>query len=200
MRTAVYGHVSTQRPSHAQTIEPPLARRSATQPIGPRAQGGNPLAPEAWQLVAPIPAIVSPEPLAQVHAQWALNQPWASRHNKTHTDLLRALVSCGVCQACGVARTTHGGRRYEGCRTQAVPRDAPPGPPCRSRHIPAPQLEDLVWHDLCELLSPPEPMAYALERAHGGYWLPPEVQARKEARRKGRVHLDTQVERLIQAS
>jgi site-specific DNA recombinase len=42
-------------------------------------------------------------------------------------------------------------------------------------------------------------MAYALERAHGGHWLPQELQARREALRKGRVTLETPIERLTQA-
>jgi hypothetical protein len=81
-----------------------------------------------------------------------------------------------------------------------VPRYAQLGQPCRSRHIPAQQLEDLVWQDLCALLRHPEQIAYALERAHGGHWLPQELQARKEALRQGRVALETQVDRLTQVS
>jgi hypothetical protein len=42
-------------------------------------------------------------------------------------------------------------------------------------------------------------MAYALERAHGHHGLPQELQARQEALRNGRVHLDTQVDRLTPA-
>jgi site-specific DNA recombinase len=180
-------------------MRPARQRRSATHPIGTRAQGWDPIAPEAWQRVATIPAMVSQEPFAQVQAKLALNQQRAARHNKTHAYLLRALVSCGICQACGMARTTNGGLRYAVCRTKAVPRDAQPGQPCRSRHIPAQQLEDLVWHDRCALLRHPDQIAYALERAPGGYWLPQELQARQEALRKGRVTLETQVDRLTQA-
>jgi site-specific DNA recombinase len=180
-------------------MRPARQRRSATHPIGKLAQGWDPIAPEAWQLVATIPAIVSQEPFAQVQAKLALNQQRASRNNTTHAYLLRALVSCGMCQACCIARTTNGGLRYYVCRTKVVPRYAQPGQPCRSRHIPAQQLEDLVWHDLCELLRHPEQIAYALDRAHGGHWLPQELQARKEALRKGRMTLETQVDRLTQA-
>jgi site-specific DNA recombinase len=42
-------------------------------------------------------------------------------------------------------------------------------------------------------------MAYALERAHGGHWLPQELQARKEALRKDQVSLANQLERLTAA-
>jgi site-specific DNA recombinase len=47
-------------------MRPARARRSATHPIGQLAQGWDPVAPEAWQLVASIPAIVSPEHFAPV--------------------------------------------------------------------------------------------------------------------------------------
>jgi site-specific DNA recombinase len=180
-------------------MRPARQRRSATHPIGQLAQGWDPVAPEAWQLVATIPAIVTPKHFARVQAKLALNQRWASRNNKTHAYLLRALVSCGVCQACCIARTTNGGLRYYACRTKTVPRYGQPEQPCRTRYIPAQQLEDLVWHDLCALLRHPEHIAYALERAHGRHWLPQELQARQEALRKGRGHLHTQMDRLTQA-
>jgi site-specific DNA recombinase len=98
-----------------------------------------------------------------------------------------------------MARATNGGLRYYVCRTKTVPRYVQPEPPCRSRHIPAQQLEDLMWQDLCALVGHPEHIAFALERAHGRYWFPQELQARQEALRKGRVNLDTQVDRLTQA-
>jgi site-specific DNA recombinase len=180
-------------------MRPARARRSATHPIGQLAQGWDAVPPEAWQLVVTVPAVVSEEQFKQVQAKLALNQQFASRNNKTHTYLLRALVSCGVCQACCLARTTNGGLRYYVCRTKTVPRYGQPRPPCRSRHIPAQQLEDLVWQDLCALLRHPDQMAYALERAHGRHWLPQELQARQEALRKGRANLETQMDRLTQA-
>jgi site-specific DNA recombinase len=68
-----------------QRRRPARRRRSATHPIGPRAQGWDPIAPEAWQSVATLPAIVSPAPLAQVQATLALNHQRASRHKKPHT-------------------------------------------------------------------------------------------------------------------
>jgi site-specific DNA recombinase len=49
------------------------------------------------------------------------------------------------------------------------------------------------------VLTHPESIAYALERAHGGHWLPQELQACREQLRKGRVNLEHQLERLTQA-
>ena len=70
---------------------------------------------------------------------------------------------------------------------------------CKARYSPAQQLDALVWQDLCELLAHPESIAYALERAHGGHWLPQELQARKDALRKGQGSLTHQLERLPEA-
>jgi site-specific DNA recombinase len=102
-------------------MRPARTRRSATHPIGNPAQGWAPIAPEAWQLVATIPATVNPEHFAQVQAKLALNQQWASRNHTTHASWLRALVSCGVCQACCMTRTTNGRLRYDGCRRKWRP-------------------------------------------------------------------------------
>ena len=49
------------------------------------------------------------------------------------------------------------------------------------------------------MLSHPESIAYALERAQGGHWLPQELQARRENLRKGRLSLGQQLERLTEA-
>jgi len=66
-------------------------------------------------------------------------------------------------------------------------------------YIPARQLDDLVWQDLCALLTHPESIAQALERAQGGHWSSQEMQARREVLRKGRVSLEQQRERLTDA-
>jgi site-specific DNA recombinase len=57
----------------------------------------------------------------------------------------------------------------------------------------------LVWRDLCELLTNPESVAQALARAHGGAWLPQELQARRENLRKGQHQLQQQLDRLTEA-
>ncbi len=61
------------------------------------------------------------------------------------------------------------------------------------------QMDELVWQDVCEVLMHPELITHALERAHGGHWLPQELQARRDQLRKGRVNLDHQLDRLSEA-
>jgi site-specific DNA recombinase len=178
---------------------PARLRRSATHPLGKSASSQDPTPPELWTLVTTIPALVSQEDFDRVQAKLALNKPRASRNTKTHTYLLRALVSCGACQSAGMARTTTHGHRYDVCRCAAQPLYSSHDRRCTARYSPAHQLDELVWHDLCDLLTHPEWIAYALERAHGGHWLPQELQARKDALRKGQLSVTTQLERLTEA-
>lgn len=49
------------------------------------------------------------------------------------------------------------------------------------------------------MLTHPEQITQALERAHGGHWLPQELQARRDNLRKGRNHLRQQLDRLTEA-
>lgn len=70
---------------------------------------------------------------------------------------------------------------------------------CSSRLSPAERLDDLVWADLCKLLTHPEQVTQALQQAHGGNWLPQELQARTEGLRRGQTGLTQQLERLTEA-
>lgn len=70
---------------------------------------------------------------------------------------------------------------------------------CLARYIPARQLEELDWRDLCEVLAAPEMIVHAMERARGGHWLPQELQARQANLHRGRAALGQQLERLTDA-
>src|SRR5438093_602680 len=99
-----------------------------------------------------------------------------------------------------MARTTKHGQSSYVCRCAAHPLYSQHDQRCTARDSPAQQLDARVWQDLCDLLPHPECMASALERAHGGPWLPQELQARKEALRKSQVSVNHQLERLTEAS
>src|SRR4051794_25871244 len=70
---------------------------------------------------------------------------------------------------------------------------------CFSRLSPSERLDQLVWEDLSALLTEPEQVTQALERAHGGAWLPQELPARQESLRRGQASLVQQLERLTEA-
>jgi len=178
---------------------PARIRRSATHPIGQPHQTAEELPPSAWIFVATIPAIISQEQFDLAQARLAQNQSFAKRNNKSHHYLLRALVSCGRCQSACIARHLKGGHVYYVCSAKSNPIHSRKEEKCQSRFSPAQQLDELVWQDLCHLLTHPESIAYALERAHGGHWLPQELQARQESLRRGRAHVTQQLNRLTEA-
>jgi site-specific DNA recombinase len=177
----------------------PRTRRSATHPIGRPSDSPVPVPAAQWLPVASVPALVSEERFAQAQAKLAQNRAFARRHNTAHAYLLRALVSCGVCRSSCLCRTIHPGYAYYTCRGKGDPLRSRRDEPCPARYAPAHQLDDLVWRDLCALLTHPEHVARALARAHGGGWLPQELQARREQLRQGRLTLERQLERLTEA-
>ena len=177
----------------------PQVRYSATRPIGRPFGSTKPLPPEEWIPVTTVPALIDPEQFARVQAKLAQNRSFARRNNRAHDYLLRALVSCGAClYSCG-GRWMPPDYAYYVCRAKAQPQRSLRNERCPTRYIPAEALDALVWADLCELLAHPDSIAYALERAHGGHWLPQDLQARREQLRRGQVHLEGQIERLTQA-
>ena len=178
---------------------PPRTRRSATRPLGKPARGADFTSPEEWTFLGSIPVLVTEDIFDQVQQKLALNMKQATRNNKSHLYLLRALVSCGACQSACISRTTNGGRSYYACRCLAQPLYSGNDKRCRSRYIPADQLDHIVWSDICQLVSQPDAIVTALQRAHDGHWLPQQLQARREALRKSQATLRQQVERLTEA-
>ncbi len=65
--------------------------------------------------------------------------------------------------------------------------------------MPAVQLDELVWEDLCKLLTHPERIRNALQRAHGGEWLPQEFKARLKTMDQAIAHVERQKRRLLDA-
>jgi len=177
-------------------VAPARRRRSALLPAGPGASHA-PRPPEEW-IAVPVPQIVSEETFAQVQAKLDANQQTAAR-NTRHQYLLRALVSCGACRLSCTGRQAQGGYRYYLCRGRTDALRTAMGRHCTARYIPADQLDELVWADLCALLTDPGQVAHALARARGGAWLPQELQARQAAIRQALGQLERQQQRLLDA-
>jgi site-specific DNA recombinase len=98
-----------------------------------------------------------------------------------------------------LARATVHGHRYYSCTGKLPALFSHREQKCPSRLSPAGRLDELVWSDLCDLLSHPEQASHALARAHGGQWLPQELQARQQGLRRGQASLGQQLERLTEA-
>ncbi len=175
---------------------PAQSRRSALEPLGAQGTTLELVPPTQWTLVATIPAIVSQEEFDQVQGKLKENRARARRNNKTQDYLLRAMVSCGVCGYACTGRNHAPAYAYYLC---AGKRPGQPAGRCPARFIPSRQLDEVVWRDLCDVLTHPESIRHALERAHGGAWVPQELQARREQLRQGRLHLERQCDRLTDA-
>jgi site-specific DNA recombinase len=184
---------------------PPKIRRSATHPIGHPHDSSVPLPEEEWVFVAQVPAMVSQEQFDLAKEKLSKNKSFARRNNKTNEHLLRALVSCAECMQASIAVAKTFGKnndrkqRYYVCSGKFDKAQSAPEEKCPSRYAPAEQLDEVVWKDLCEVLTHPESITDALERAHGGQWLPQELKARQENLRQGRSALGRQLERLTEA-
>ncbi len=173
---------------------PAKSRKSPLLPVGSGLTCKR--RPEEEWIHFPVPAIVTQEVFELADEKLSHNRKFASRNNKAHHYLLRYLVSCGACKQGSNSRTTWDGRSYYVCRGRNTPVKEKR---CRSRHVPATQLDELVWDDLCKVLTHPEHITTALHRAHGGKWLPQELKARLQAVDKAIAQLERQKQRLLDA-
>ncbi len=195
-------HTSTIRgiltnPAYAGTVYanrmravPAHQRLSALRPIGQ--SQSNILRPEAEWIPIHVPALVTEEVFAQVQEKLSQNQRTARRNNTQNQYLLRALVSCGHCRLSARGRTLNGSYHYYVCHGRINPLHTFQAGTCTGRYAPADQLDELVWQDLVQVLTTPDLIAQALERAHGGYWLPQELQARLHKLETAEKQLDHQ--------
>ena len=182
--------------SNRTQVAPARGRKSAMLPAGPGVSHA-PRPEEDW-IAVPVPPVVSEEIFAQVQAKLDANQQCAAR-NTRHEYLLRALVSCGACRLSCTGRQVAKGYRYYLCRGRTDPLRVAQEERCTARYIPAAQLDELVWADLCALLTDPAQAARALARAQSGAWLPQELQARQAAIGQALAQLDRQQQRLLDA-
>ncbi len=176
---------------------PAHRRHSALEPVG--AGQSTVLKPAAEWIPISVPAIVPAETFASVQQKLAQNQQAASRNNTRYAYLLRGLVSCGQCRLSARARTLNGKYQYYQCHSRAKPVRAVTRGRCPMRYVPAAELDDVVWHDLCRVLTTPELITHALERAHGGHWIPQELQMRIKNVAQAEQQLGRQQGRLLDA-
>ncbi len=179
---------------HCTHLVPAKGRRSPLLPVG--AGITTKRRPEEEWIPVSVPEIVERETFDLVQEKLSQNWKFASRNNKSHRYLLRAMVSCGTCGQGSNARTTRDGRSYYVCRghSEIVTEQR-----CRARHAPGARLDELVWEDLYKVLTHPEHVEYALRRAHGGEWLPQELKARLESVVQAISQTERQRERLLDA-
>ncbi len=124
-------------------------RRSATHPLGTPHRTAAELPVEDWIFVATIPAIISQDLFEAAQARLAQNKSFAQRNNHAHHYLLRALVSCGRCQAACSCRASGGGKyTYYVCAGKTPAIRSRHAQKCASRFAPAQQLDELGSVDI----------------------------------------------------
>ncbi len=178
-------------------IVPSKRRRSALEPIG-KGESAVERPEEDWIPISVL-AIVAQEVFDLVQTKLSLNQQRAPRNNKVHQYLVRNQVSCGKCRLSAHGRTLHGKYHYYVCKGHTDALRVGPGERCKSRYVPASQLDELVWQDLCMVLTQPEVVAHELERAHGGHWAPQELRVRMQTLDRTIELLELQKKRLLEA-
>jgi site-specific DNA recombinase len=182
-------YTGTAYGNRTQTV-PARRRQSALRPVG--SGQSHRLRPATEWIPLSIPPIITEEVFDQVQQKIAQNPRLARRHNTAHSYLLRALVSCGHCSWNMQARFAHHGYPYYTCRGRTEDR-------CSAPYVPAGALDDLVWQDLCRVLNDPDQIATALARAHGGEWLPQDLQARRRSGQQAQGQVQRQQQRLLDA-
>jgi site-specific DNA recombinase len=185
-----------------QTV-PARHRKSPLLPVG---RGESTLRrPEEEWISVRVPAIVTQEVFDMAQEKLSHNKQGARRNNNRHDYLLRddyllrAMVSCGVCKLCASAATRAPGYQYYICHGRTDSLRSSQGERCQARYIPAQQLDELVWQDLYAVLTEPEHIARALERAQGGHWLAQELQARQSNVRHASGQIQRKQQRLLEA-
>ncbi len=177
---------------------PAISRRSALQPVGKREQASVAPAPQEDWIGIPVPAIVSQELYDAAQQRLDENKHMSRRNNHKHDYLLRALVSCGQCRLSSAGRMVHPGYSYYVCGGRTDTLRAAQGKRCTARYTPSQALDNLVWEDFCKIISSPELITHALERAQAGEWLPQALQSRRQTLTKSLKQLERQQERLLE--
>jgi site-specific DNA recombinase len=171
-------------------------RKSALLPVGPGVSH-KPTPPEEW-IAIPVPTLVSQETFDAVQARLDWNKQMARRNNDAHEYLLRGLVSCAQCRLACSARTLPSGYSYYVCRGHTDILRAVEGKRCTARYVPAQALDDLVWQDLCCILTEPALITHELGRGQGGAWLPQALQDRRRTLGAALSQLERQQARLLE--
>ncbi len=176
---------------------PARRRKSALQPVG-LGQSTQPTPPEEWIAVA-VPAMVDQEIFELAQAKLDQNKQMARRNNTSHDYLLRGLVSCAQCRLACTGRMVHPGYSYYVCRGRTEALRIAKDLRCTARYAPTQLLDDLVWQDLCQLLTTPTMITHELQRAQAGEWLPQALQSRRHSLQQAVAQVERQQTRLLEA-
>ena len=172
---------------------PARRRRSPLQPLG-EGMSKTATPPDEWIAVS-VPPLVSADTFELAQQRMQQNKQRARRNNSRHDYLLRSLVSCGRCHLAATGRAS-AGYAYYVCNDR-LDSTRPKVERCDAPYIPVQSLDDLVWHDLCQLLNDPTALTHQFARVQAGEWLPQQVQAQQQSLHNSLAQLDRQQQRLL---
>lgn len=113
------------------------------------------------EIIAEVPALVSPQVWGAARQQLTLNKKQSSRNAK-QAYALSGLVRCGAC-GCGYIGFCHRRRwRYYSCAARITPLRYPDHAPCRSPNLNADQVEAAIWSDIERFVQHPDEALEAL--------------------------------------
>jgi site-specific DNA recombinase len=98
-----------------------------------------------------------------------------------------------------MGRSLHPGYDSYVCRGRSDALQAATSDCCTARYAPATALDELVWRDLCRVLTEPALITHELERTHMGAWLSQALQARRKTVQDALAQLERQQARLLDA-
>jgi site-specific DNA recombinase len=177
----------------------PAKRRHPLLGREPRGEGGEScrLRPVEEWIGVPVPSLIDDALFALAQARLQRNQQWATRNTRGQY-LLRRLLSC---RWCGLAMNVWNNGRYAYYRCKGMDVLAMRGrrEPCHARQIPTARIDDLVWDDLCQLLSEPEVLHDAVQRFRDGWLSGEERQAHRGDLHRRRAQMKRRIERLVDA-
>jgi len=185
LRSPVYTGTAYSERTHPR---PARIRQSALRPVG-AGHSHRPAPRDEW-IALPVPAIISQDTFAAAQARFSRKTHMARRNHTAHEYWLRGLVSGGQCQLACTGRTLPPGYHDDLCRGRTDALRAARGERCTARFAPAQALDELVWQDLCRILSEPALITHALTRANSGEWLPQALQARRKTLRDALTQLE----------
>ena len=175
---------------------PAQHRKSALQPIGP-GQSIQLAPPEEWIPIT-VPAMISQETFELAQQRLDQNKQMARRNNHNYDYLLRGLVSCAQCRLACTGRCVRPDYPYYVCKGRTDSLRIAKDERCTARYAPAQILDQLVWQDLCAVLTDPDLITHELQRAQVGQWLPQALQSRRQSVKEALAQLERQQARLLE--
>jgi site-specific DNA recombinase len=165
----------------------------------PRSSANRERPKDQW-IAVPVPALVSEEVFARAEEKLAENRRFASRNTKRPT-LLQGLLVCGQC-GYGLYRTSTKTTRRQALYYRCLGSDAYRHlmeRPCPCQPIRVEDLDELVWHQVIDLLEKPELIRAELDRRRQESLRTDPLEQRRGDLQQSLKRTELQIDKLLDA-